>query len=188
MARARKAPDGAILSAFWRVPDRHFAAGVCPFYDSAVATVSSVQPAVWTEPCLMPGRATPGAPALVLLPGPTDSWRSYQPVLDRLPPSMHTVAVSLRGHGDSDKPKTGYWVADYTVDVVHPLDALRIESAVLAGHWAHVSWPGGSLLITRSESPASCSKRPRRRFAATPDYRTSCSQSFRVWKIRSAQR
>ncbi len=35
--------------------------------------------------------------ALVLLPGPTDSWRSYQPVLDQLPPSLHTVAVSLRG-------------------------------------------------------------------------------------------
>jgi non-heme chloroperoxidase len=80
--------------------------------------------------------------ALVLLPGPTDSWRSYHPVLDRLPRSMHTVAVSLRGHGDSDKPKTGYRVEDYAVDVVPLLDALGIERAVLAGH-------SGSCLVAR---------------------------------------
>jgi pimeloyl-ACP methyl ester carboxylesterase len=80
--------------------------------------------------------------ALVLLPGPTDSWRSYQPVLDRLPPSMHTVAVSLRGHGDSDKPEAGYRVEDYSLDVVRLLDALGIERAVLAGH-------SGSCLVAR---------------------------------------
>src|SRR5207302_5007878 len=80
--------------------------------------------------------------ALVLLPGPTDSWRSYQPVLDRLPRSMYTVAVSLRGHGDSDKPKTGCRVEDYAVDVVSLLDALGIERAVLAGH-------SGSCLVAR---------------------------------------
>ena len=55
---------------------------------------------------------------------------------------MHTVAVSQRGHGDSDKPKTGYRIEDYAVDVVHLLDALRIERAVLAGH-------SGSCLVAR---------------------------------------
>jgi non-heme chloroperoxidase len=73
-------------------------------------------------------------PALVLLPGPTDSWWSYQPVLDRLPPSMRTIAVSQRGHGDSEKPATGYRVEDFAADVVALLDALRIERAVLAAH------------------------------------------------------
>ena len=43
-------------------------------------------------------------PVLVLLPGPTDSWRSYGSVLERLPESIRAVAVSHRGHGDSDKP------------------------------------------------------------------------------------
>ena len=125
--------------------------------------------------------------ALVLLPGPTDSWRSYQPVLDRLPRSMYTVAVSLRGHGDSDKPKTGYRVEDYAVDVVSLLDALGIERAVLAGH-------SGSCLVARRvalDRPervgAWCSKPRRRPFAAMPDSRSSCSQSFPVWRIRSAQ-
>lgn len=37
-------------------------------------------------------------PALVLLPGPTDSWLSYEAVLARLPVSITAVAVSPRGH------------------------------------------------------------------------------------------
>src|SRR5690606_31546537 len=41
------------------------------------------------------------APTVVFLPGPTDSWRSYERVLDALPPSIRAVAVSQRGHGDS---------------------------------------------------------------------------------------
>jgi non-heme chloroperoxidase len=73
-------------------------------------------------------------PALVLLPGPTDSWWSYQPTLARLPRSIRSIAVSQRGHGDSDKPATGYRVEDFAADVVALLDALHIEQAVLAGH------------------------------------------------------
>lgn len=81
-------------------------------------------------------------PALLLLPGPTDSWRSYAPVLPSLPPSIRAVAVSPRGHGDSDKPATGYHLEDLAGDVVPLLDALRIERAVLAGH-------SGSCLVAR---------------------------------------
>ncbi len=81
-------------------------------------------------------------PVLVLLPGPTDSWRSYGSVLERLPRSIRVVAVSQRGHGDSDKPVTGYRIDDFAADVVPLLDALFIERAVLAGH-------SGSCLIAR---------------------------------------
>jgi pimeloyl-ACP methyl ester carboxylesterase len=73
-------------------------------------------------------------PALVLLPGPTDSWRSYQPTLDRLPPEIRAIAVSPRGHGDSDKPETGYRIEDLASDVPPLLDALGIDRTVLAGH------------------------------------------------------
>jgi pimeloyl-ACP methyl ester carboxylesterase len=102
-------------------------------YDAPVATVSSVD----LRSGLTLSYAHQGDArdtALVLLPGPTDSWRSYQPVLDRLPPTLPTVAVSLRGHGDSDKPMSGYGVEDYAGDVALLLDALGIERAVLAGH------------------------------------------------------
>jgi pimeloyl-ACP methyl ester carboxylesterase len=77
-----------------------------------------------------------------MLPGPTDSWRSYQPVLDLVPDSIRAVAVSQRGHGESDKPETGYGVEDFAADVVSVLDALAIERAVLAGH-------SGSCLVAR---------------------------------------
>jgi non-heme chloroperoxidase len=79
---------------------------------------------------------------VVFLPGPTDSWRSYAPVLDCFPPSIRAVAVSLRGHGDSDKPPAGYRVEDFAADVVPLLDRLGIERAVVAGH-------SGSCLVAR---------------------------------------
>ena len=81
-------------------------------------------------------------PALVLLPGPTDSWWSYEAVLDRMRISTRTIAVSQRGHGDSDKPATGYRVDDFAADVVGLLDALHITRAVLVGH-------SGSCLVAR---------------------------------------
>jgi pimeloyl-ACP methyl ester carboxylesterase len=73
-------------------------------------------------------------PALVLLPGPTDSWRSYQTILEEIPLWIRAIAVSQRGHGDSDKPAFGYRVQDFATDVVSLFDALRVERAVLVGH------------------------------------------------------
>ena len=79
---------------------------------------------------------------VVLWPGPTDSWRSYAPVLDRLPPEVRAIAVSPRGHGDSDKPPAGYRIEDFAQDAIELLDALEIDRAVLAGH-------SGSCLVAR---------------------------------------
>ena len=81
-------------------------------------------------------------PSVVLLPGPTDSWRSYQPILPAMPPNLRVVAVSLRGHGDSSKPVSGYGIEDLASDVVPLLDMLDIRRAVLVGH-------SGSCLVAR---------------------------------------
>jgi pimeloyl-ACP methyl ester carboxylesterase len=81
-------------------------------------------------------------PAVVFLPGPTDSWRSYQPVLDCLPDDVFALAVSQRGHGDSDKPASGYRIEDLANDVVGFLDVVGVDRAVLAGH-------SGSCLVAR---------------------------------------
>jgi pimeloyl-ACP methyl ester carboxylesterase len=83
-----------------------------------------------------------GPHPVVLLPGPTDSWPSYKPVLDELPLWIRAIAVSQRGHGDSDKPATGYQVKDFATDAVALLDALGIERAVVSGH-------SGSCLVAR---------------------------------------
>lgn len=81
-------------------------------------------------------------PALLMLPGPTDSWRSYTAVLEELPSSMRSIAVSQRGHGDTGKPPAGYRVKDFAADVPRILDALDIGRAVIAGH-------SGSCLVAR---------------------------------------
>lgn len=73
-------------------------------------------------------------PTIVLLPGLTDSWRSCERVLPFLPASFRVVALSLRGHGDSDKPDSGYRAADFAGDVRALLDHLGISSVVAVGH------------------------------------------------------
>ena len=78
----------------------------------------------------------------MLLPGPTDSWRSYAPTLDRLSDTLRVIAASQRGHGDSDKPTAGYRVEDFAADAVAFLDAVSVERAVVAGH-------SGSCLVAR---------------------------------------
>jgi len=83
-----------------------------------------------------------GDPTILFLPGPTDSWRSYEPILGAIPPHLRVVAVSLRGHGDSSKPGSGYSIEHLAADVVPLLDALDIERAVLVGH-------SGSCLVAR---------------------------------------
>lgn len=80
------------------------------------------------------GEQGAGSSTLVLLPGPTDSWRSYEPLLAALPESVRAIAVSQRGHGDSDKPGVGYRVEDLAGDIGPFLDAVGVERAVVAGH------------------------------------------------------
>lgn len=74
------------------------------------------------------------ASTVVLVPGPLDSWRCYEPVLDRLPATVRGVAYSQRGHGDSDKPETGYTVQQFADDLIAFLDALGLERPVVSGH------------------------------------------------------
>ena len=71
---------------------------------------------------------------VVFLHGVTDSWRSFEGVLPHLPASVRAVAVSLRGHGRSGQPATGYTFTQMSADLRALLDALQIPSAVIVGH------------------------------------------------------
>ena len=71
---------------------------------------------------------------VVFLHGVTDSWRSFEPVLERLPPTVRTLAVTQRGHGHSSKPAGGYGYRDLSEDLRGFLDALHLPAAVIAGH------------------------------------------------------
>jgi len=51
-----------------------------------------------------------------------------------LPESIRAIAISLRGHGDSDRPEVGYTPDDFAADVAAFMDRKGIERAIIAGH------------------------------------------------------
>ena len=70
---------------------------------------------------------------LLLLHGYADSWHSFELVLPHLPESIHTFALTQRGHGESSRPATGYSIEILVVDLLNFMDKLNIEKAVIAG-------------------------------------------------------
>ena len=76
----------------------------------------------------------PAGVPVVFLHGVTDSWRSFEPVLPHLPESLHVFALTQRGHGDADRPATGYRTRHFAADVVAFMDALGLEQAIVVGH------------------------------------------------------
>ncbi|HWS57977.1 MAG TPA: alpha/beta hydrolase [Actinotalea sp.] len=73
-----------------------------------------------------------GAPVL-LLHAWAESRRSFDRLLPLLPVTVRAMAVDHRGHGESDKPMTGYSLDDLAADVESFLDALGLPAAVLVG-------------------------------------------------------
>jgi pimeloyl-ACP methyl ester carboxylesterase len=76
----------------------------------------------------------PAGVPVILLHGYSDSWRSYELLLRRLPDSIHAFAVTQRGHGDADRPADGYRPEDHAADVAAFMDAVGVEAAVIVGH------------------------------------------------------
>jgi len=71
---------------------------------------------------------------VIFLHGYADSWMSFKQVLVELPRGICSIAMDLRGHGDSDKPASGYHMKDLTEDLVLFMDALELEKANIVGH------------------------------------------------------
>src|SRR5262245_2005135 len=71
---------------------------------------------------------------MMLLHGGTDSWRSFEPVLECLPGTIRAFAITLRGHGGSSRPANGYGYGDMAEDVRAVMDALDVPAAVIVGH------------------------------------------------------
>ncbi|WP_106449101.1 alpha/beta fold hydrolase [Trichococcus alkaliphilus] len=70
---------------------------------------------------------------LILLPGIADSWCIFEPLLAQLSDSVHAYALSQRGHGDSDRPTTGYRTRDFVQNLLLFMDAMQIPKAVIVG-------------------------------------------------------
>jgi non-heme chloroperoxidase len=71
---------------------------------------------------------------VVLLHGFTDSWHSFAPALPHLPKSVHAFALTQRGHGDADRPSTGYRTRNFAADVAAFIEALGLGPAIIVGH------------------------------------------------------
>jgi len=76
-----------------------------------------------------PSSATP----VMLLHAWGESRRSFDRLMPILANTVHAVAVDQRGHGDADRPRTGYSLASLAEDIVAFMDALGVSSAVLLG-------------------------------------------------------
>ena len=70
---------------------------------------------------------------LILLHGYADSWRSFERLLIHMPESIHTFAITQRGHGDASRPIEGYSSYDFAGDLEAFMDKLGITNAVIAG-------------------------------------------------------
>lgn len=76
----------------------------------------------------------PSGVPMLLLHGVTDSWRSFEPVLPHLPGSVRAIALTQRGHGDADRPATGYRTRDFAADLAAFVDLLGLGRVVVVGH------------------------------------------------------
>lgn len=72
---------------------------------------------------------------ILLMHGLTANAHSFAAVVEAgLSPAFRTLAVDFRGRGASDKPTSGYSVAEHAADMLAVLDAAGIERAHLVGH------------------------------------------------------
>jgi len=73
-------------------------------------------------------------PVLLFLPGLGCHAYIFDRFAPRFTDKFHVLALTRRGHGDSDYPETGYDIDTLTEDIRQFMDALQIERAILAGH------------------------------------------------------
>jgi pimeloyl-ACP methyl ester carboxylesterase len=91
-----------------------------------------------------------GEPALLALHGLASNARWWDLVADRLVPAHRVIAVDLPGHGQSDRPDTGYDFDTISRDVAGLLAGLRhSEPVVVAGH----SWGASVALSFAADHP-----------------------------------
>jgi pimeloyl-ACP methyl ester carboxylesterase len=83
-----------------------------------------IQLAVWE------GKGKP----ILCLHGITANCRSWDCLAFTLSPHHRVMAMDLRGRGFSDKPPTGYSIANHGQDILALLNELEVERVVLMGH------------------------------------------------------
>lgn len=73
-------------------------------------------------------------PTLIFLAGMGSTAYIFCKFAPRFTDKFRVLAVTRRGHGDSDYPESGYDADTLTEDIRQFMDALRVEKAILVGH------------------------------------------------------
>lgn len=98
-------------------------------------------------------REHPGSePAILALHGLASNARWWDLVAQRLAPRHRVLAVDLRGHGDSDRPDSGYDFATVAHDLEELTEAIHPRPLVVAGH----SWGASVALAFGALAPDRC--------------------------------
>jgi len=74
-----------------------------------------------------------GEKKLLLIHGNFSSSVYYQPLFDRLPETIHTYALDLRGYGDSSYNHRVLSLKDFAKDIKLFMDEMKIEKAFVVG-------------------------------------------------------
>jgi murein DD-endopeptidase len=78
---------------------------------------------------------------ILFLHGLGDTAHIFDDLAPQFTNQFRVFGLTCRGHGQSEKPETGYDTGTLVEDVRQFLDALKIERAILVGH----SWAGDQL-------------------------------------------
>jgi len=73
-------------------------------------------------------------PTILFLTGMGSSAYIYNKFAPRFTDKFRVLALTRRGHGDSDYPETGYTADTLVEDILQFMDAMNIQKAILAGH------------------------------------------------------
>jgi pimeloyl-ACP methyl ester carboxylesterase len=71
---------------------------------------------------------------MLFLHGLGDTAHIFDDLAPKFSNSFRVLALTWRGHGQSDKPETGYDTATLVDDLRQFLDALKLERVILVGH------------------------------------------------------
>jgi len=71
---------------------------------------------------------------LIFLAGMGGSAHDYDRIAPRFASQFHVLALTRRGHAESDTPESGYDLDTLVADILAFMDALNVEKAILAGH------------------------------------------------------
>lgn len=113
-------------------------------------------------------QGNPDGIPLVLLPGIADSCHVFDLLLPHLQDDLHVLALSPRGHGDSDKPQSGYRTGDFALDLDRFMDTVGLGEAVIIGassggfvarHFA-ARWPERTTGLVLMGTPAQLADKP----------------------------